>query len=110
VSRSNDTGGRFATAALVCGVLAIPLWLLSFSWVPFVLTGREVGSIWYIILVGEVSAVLAALFAIGFGLIARRRAHTGTAPHARASRGLTIGAIALALIVGLNILGVTVFG
>jgi hypothetical protein len=98
-------GGRLATAAIACGVLAFPLWLLSFSWVPFALTGRVMGSAWYIVLVGEVGALLAALLAIGLGSIARRRASAGTAYHRRASQGLTIGVIALVLIVGLNIVG-----
>ncbi len=109
MSRLDDTGGRIATAALIASILAIPLWILSFSWVPFVLIGREVGSIWYIILIGEVSAVLAALLAIALGFIARKHTHTGTAHHKRASLGLTIGSIALALILGLNILGITIF-
>ncbi len=109
MTRSDNTGGRLATAALICGVLAFPLWLLSFSWVPFALTGREVGSVWYIILVAEVSALVAVLAAIVLGFIARRRAVAGTTLRKRASRGLVIGAIALVVIVGLNIGGAVIF-
>jgi uncharacterized membrane protein len=90
-------------------VLAFPLWLLSFSWVPFALTGREVGAVWYIILMGEAGALVAALAAIMLGFVARRRAHAGTTHRQRASEALVIGVIALVMIVGLNILGALVF-
>ncbi len=105
MDQPDDAGNGLANAAFACGVLVFPLWLLSFSWVPFALTGREVGSVWYIILAGEVCALLAAVLAIGLGVVARRRASAGSAGHRRASRGLVNGAIALVLIVGLNALG-----
>lgn len=102
----DDIGSRLATAAFACAVLAVPLWLLSFSWVPFALAGHEVGSVRYVILAGEVGALAAALLAIGLGVVARKRAPAGTPYYRRASRGLIVGTIALALIVGLNALGV----
>lgn len=105
MDQPDDVGSRLAHAALACGLLVFPLWLLSFSWVPFALAGRKVGSVWYIILAGEVSALLAALLAIGLGVVARRRAPAGSTAHQRASRGFVIGTIALVLIVGLNALG-----
>lgn len=105
MDRPDDAGSGLANAAFACSVLVLPLWLFSFSWVPFALTGREVGSVWYIILAGEVSALLAAVLAIGLGVVARRHASAGSAVHRRASRGLIIGTTALVLIVGLNALG-----
>ncbi len=101
----DDSGGRLANAAVACGLLALPLWLLSFSWIPFAVAGREIGSVWYIIFVGEAGALLAALLAIGSGFVARRRARPRTAQHRRASRGLVTGVTALVLVVGLNVLG-----
>ncbi len=105
MAHSNDGSHRLAKIAFVCGLLGFPLWLLSFSWVPFALMGRSIGAVWYIILASEVSALLAALSGVGLGLIARRRAHVGTANHQLASRGLVIGVIVLVLVVGLNIIG-----
>lgn len=105
MARTDDTAGRLATTAFTCGLLAFPCWLLSFSWMPFAFTGRDVGSVRYLILAGEAGALLAALLAIGFGVIARGRAPGGTAHRRRAARGLAAGVIALLLVVGLNILG-----
>jgi len=95
--------GRLAGAALACGVIAFPLWLLSFAWVPFAVAGREVGPFRYVILLGEAGALLAAISAIGLGLAARRGANAGTAQHRRASWGLVAGAVALLLVVGPNV-------
>ncbi len=52
-------------AAFACSAPVSPLRLLTFSWVPFALTGREVESVWYIVLAVEVCALLAAVLAIG---------------------------------------------
>ncbi len=106
--RTDDTAGRLATAAFACGLLAFPCWLLSFSWMPFAFTGREAGSVRYLILAGEAGALLAALLAISFGVVSRGRAPAGTAHRRRAARGLAAGVIALLLVAGLNILGAIV--
>ena len=102
---SGGGGGRLATVAHTCGALAFLLWLLSFAWVPFALAGREIGSVWYIIVAGEAGALLAALLAIGLGVAGRRRAPTGTSMYRRATRGVLFGAAALVLIIGLNLVG-----
>lgn len=106
MDRRDTRVSRRATAAFICGVLALPLWLLSFVWVPFVLAGRDVGSVWYLILASEVSALVMALAAVGLGIVARQSVHPGTPDHRRATRGLVIGAVALTLLVGLNAGGV----
>ncbi len=105
MARTDDITAQLATAAFACGLLAFPCWLLSFAWMPFAFTGREVGSARYLILAGEAGALLAALLAIGLGVVARGRAPAGTAHRRRAARGLTAGVIALIVVVGLNILG-----
>ena len=98
MARTDDTVGRLATAAFPC-------WLLSFSWLPLAFTGREGEAVRYLILAGEAGALLAALLAIGFGIVARRCAPPATAHRRRAARGLAAGVIALSVVVGLNILG-----
>ncbi len=102
---SNHVARRQAKTAFICAVLGFPLWLLSFSWVPFVLMGHSIGPLRYIILASEVGAILAGLVGAGLGILARSRLHVGTADYQRASRGLVIGAIVLVFVVGLNILG-----
>ena len=87
------------------GVLGCPLWLLSFSWVPFALIGRSIGAVWYIIFASEVGALLAALGGVGCGLLACRHAHIGTTDHQLGSRGLVVGSIVLVLVIGFNIVG-----
>src|SRR5579859_4336757 len=99
-------GNRLARTALVCGVLGLLLWLLSYSWVPFALTGHEAGEfISYVVAVSEVCGLLIGLVSVGSGLIARRRAPAGSPERRWASRGLAMGALALVLIVGFNLLG-----
>ncbi len=87
-------------------MLALPLWLLSFSWIPFVLAGREVGGVRYLILVSEAGALVAALAAVGLGALERKATRPGTMDYRRATRGLVLGTVALALLVGLNAGGV----
>ncbi len=105
MGRVNAGSRRRAKMAFVCGVLGFPLWLLSFSWVPFALMGRSIGPVFYIILASEAGALLAALFGVGLGLSARRHAPIGTRDYKLASRGVVMGVVVLVLVVGLNILG-----
>lgn len=99
-------GHRLAKTALVCGVLGFPLWLLSYSWVPFALTGHEAGVlVSSIVKVSEMSGLLVGLVSVGSGFIARRRAPAGSPERRWASWGLALGAVVLVLIVGFNLLG-----
>ncbi len=63
MARVDDTAARLETWAFACG-------LLAFAWMPFAFTGREVGSARYLILAGGAGALLAALLAIGLGVVA----------------------------------------
>ena len=88
-----------------CGIFGFPLWALSYGWVPFALIGRESGPIvTYIVVFGEAGGFLMGLLSVGSGLLARRHWQE---PRERklVSRGLTMGATVLGLIVGLNLLG-----
>jgi hypothetical protein len=100
---------RLATTAFVCGVLAFPLWVLSYAWVPFALIGREPDAIMYVVMTGEAGGLLASLGAVGCGLIGRMRTQSGTRAHRLASQGLAMGTIVLVLLVVLNIVGIIVF-
>ena len=97
---------RLAKTALICGILGFPLWLLSYSWVPFALIGHQAGELVDdLVAIGEVGGLLVGLVSIGSGFIARRRAPAGSRQRRWASWGLVLGAVVLALIVGLNLLG-----
>ncbi len=109
MTQHNGVGASLATIALVCAVLAFPLWLLSFSWVPFAVAGRPVGSVRYVIVAVEAGALLAALLGTGLGIIARRRSRAGTSARRRATRALVIGVVVVVFLVGFNGLGL-IFG
>lgn len=103
------TNSRLATTAFACGILSFPLWVLSYSWIPFALIGKEPDPIMYVVVTGEVGGVLASLGAIGCGLIGRKHTQSGSRAHRLASQGLAMGTVVLVLLVGLNILGMIVF-
>lgn len=97
---------RLARTALVCGILGFPLWLLSYSWVPFALTGHTAGElVSSIVKISEVGGLLVGLLSVGSGFIARRQAPVGSRQRRWASWGFVLGVVVLVLIVGLNLLG-----
>lgn len=104
--RQGARGHRLARTALVCGVLGFPLWLLSYLWVPFALTGHEAGTlVSAIVKISEAGGLLVGLVSVGSGSIARSQAQAGSAERRWASLGLAMGTVVLVLIVGLNLLG-----
>ena len=109
MNRPDDAGNHLATAAFACGMLALALWLLSYSSVPLALAGRDIGAAWSVlrwtILAAEAGALAAALLATGLGVASRRRGVAANPHHRRASRGVVAGLFALVLVVGLNALG-----
>ena len=96
---------KLARVAVACGIAGFPLWLLSYSWVPFATAGREMGSLRYLPLVGEAGALLAGIASIGLSSRARKLSQTGSSEHGLASRGLAIGVLLLVLIVVPNMVG-----
>jgi len=99
---------QLARYAYVFGGVGLLLWLLSYSWVPFALAGREMGSLFWVPFVSELAAVLAATLGIRFSLGARRQSEPGTPEHRSGSRSLLLAAAVIVLVVGLNIVGVLV--
>lgn len=98
-----------ARVTVICGIIGFPLLLLSYSWIPFALTGREMGSWGYLIVIGEVGALFAGIVSVGLGIVVRRRTQSGTAEYRLASRGLVIGTLLLVFVVVPNILGALLF-
>ena len=98
-------GRKLAGTALVCGIAGLPLWLLSYAWLPFAVLGREAEVVRYAVVVGEVGALAAGALAVGLGVVARRRSGPGHPAHGLASRALAIGAVVLALVLVPNLAG-----
>jgi len=96
---------RKARAALVCGVIGLPLCLLSYVWIPFAGTRMGNGVILYVVIVSELGALAAGASAVALGLAARRYCPRGTVDRQMASRGSIIGAIVLLLVLVPNIVG-----
>ena len=94
---------RRADRALGIGLLAIPLWALSYVWPPFRHVVPEPAWVWPAVVVGKVGAVVAALAAL---ILALRSLRQGVPPPARtrALLGAVVGGVVLLLVVGLNIL------
>lgn len=67
----DTSNSRLATTAFVGSVLAFPFWVLSYSWVPFTLLGKESYAVMYFV-TGEAGWLLASLGAIGCGLNGRK--------------------------------------
>ena len=105
----NQNFGRLSTAALSFGLIGIPLWLLSYVWIPFRLTGRESESVWDFTVAVEIGAMAAGLFSIVAGVIARRYAERNSADYRRALRSIMLGAALLFCIVFFNLAGIIFF-
>jgi hypothetical protein len=96
-------GEKLAGTSMVCGVVGLPLWLLSYTWLPFAWAGRDGWFVWSAVVVGEIGALAAGALGVGLGITARMRFRSGTPDHRRATRGLLLGAIVLGLVLVPNI-------
>lgn len=99
------TQEKLARIAVTCAFVGFPLCLLSYSWFPFAIAGREMGSLTYLPLTGEVGALLAGITSIGLSSIVRKVSQKQSAEHRLASRGLAMGVLLLVVIVVPNIVG-----
>ncbi len=89
----------------MCGLAGLPLWLVSYAWLPFAMAGCDTGTVWGAVVVGEVGALAAGSLGVGLGTIARKRSRPGTPDHRRATRALLVGAAVLAMVLVPNIVG-----
>jgi hypothetical protein len=78
------------TSSLSLGIAALILWAVSWSWL--------IGSGTTLVRIGEVGALVVGVAAVAVGLRIRPR-----------PAGLLLGAIALALVLGLNLLGLVLY-
>lgn len=94
-----------ATRALALGFAAVPLWALSYIWMPFRhFVGSDPGWVWPAVIVGEIGAVVTAITALVAGLRVRKSAPADPTARRRAGIAALLGVIVLALVVGLNVL------
>ena len=85
-------------------LLALILWPLSFAWVP----AAERNSDWVLVMVPlvEIAAILLAIAAIWLGtLVTRDEVNTRSS-----DRGVRLGMLVVALVVGGNLLGQALLG
>lgn len=91
--------------AHVAGFVGLPLWLLSYAWLLSPLTRGGVPASNYLVIVGEVGALLAGTFALIVGLTLRRRFQDGSSGCRSAARARMLGAVLLFLVVVPNLVG-----
>lgn len=102
---TGDPAAVSATRSQVFGLVAVPLWLASFSWVPFAMNDEDLPTILGpMIPVFELSGLVLAIVAIVLGRRATREA-TNDRVRVRARRGTLVGIVVVSLGVALNILG-----
>jgi hypothetical protein len=109
VRQAKASGHYLSSAALICGAVGIALWLLSYVWIPFSLTGHETNVVWGLVVVGEVGAMVTGLGGIVAGLIARRVSEHNSVESKRGRRGAILGAVTCGCVVVLNLIGVLFF-
>jgi hypothetical protein len=107
--KKQEFGRRLATTAFGLGVTGFPLWLLSYVWIGFRLTGRETDALWKFIAVSEIGAMIAGLLSIALGVISRRFVEPDGADFRTATRAIMLGATVWVFIVVFNLIGIFFF-
>lgn len=107
LTNANERVDKSSKTALICAIVGLSLWLLSYSWVPLSLIpslqGRDLSFLPPILLISEACALLVAMVGIAFGVEARRHSRSGTPQHRSASRRLTLNVLVPALVIIPNI-------
>jgi hypothetical protein len=107
--KTQNLARRLSTAAVSCGFIGIPLWLLSYVWIPFRLAGRESEAMWSFAVACEIGAMLAGLLGIVLGVVSRRRFEPGGADSRNATRAIMLGAGVWICLVVFNLAGIIFF-
>jgi hypothetical protein len=96
-----------ARYSLVCAMIGLFLWLLSYSWVPLSmipsLQGRDQAFLAFLFPASEAGALLVAMVGIAYGVEARRLSEHGTAEHRSATRRLWLNVLVPFLVVVPNL-------
>lgn len=96
-----------ARLSLVCAVIGLALWLVSYLWIPLSmipsLQGRDLGFLAPVFPLSEGGAGLVALVGIASGISARQRSQPGTSEQRRATLYLVLNILVPFLVVVQNI-------
>jgi len=96
-----------ARFSLVCAIIGLALWLVSYSWIPLSmipsLQDRDLGFLAPVFPLSEGGAILVALVGISAGISARQSSQPGTSEHRRATRYLVLNILVPFLVVVPNI-------
>lgn len=107
--KNQNSGQNLATTSYGLAFIGIPLWLLSYVWIPFRFAGRETDAVWSFVVASELGAMAAGILSIASGLIAQWYVERGTQNFHRAKRAITLGAIVCLCIVLFNLIGIFFF-
>lgn len=102
-------GEKLSTAALWLGLSGIPLWLLSYVWIPFRFARLESETVWAAVVAFELGAMAAGLLSIAAGLTALWLLERGSFSFRRAAKGTVLGIAILVCIVLFNLIGIFFF-
>jgi hypothetical protein len=93
--------------SLVCGIIGLALWLVSYSWIPLSiipsLQGRDLSFLAPVFPLSEGGAILVALVGISASIAARQGSQPETPEHRRATRYLVLNILVPFLVVVPNI-------
>ena len=102
-------GRRLSNGALWCGLVGVPLWMLSYVWIPFRFAGRETEAVWSVVVAAELGAMLTVVLGTVGGLTARRCSASDERDVRRAASGLKLNAAVFACLVLFNLIGIICF-
>ena len=96
-----------ARFSLVCAIIGLSLWLVSYSWIPLSmipsLQGRDLSFLAPVFPLSEGGAILVALVGISLSIAARQRSQPGRSEHRRATLYLVLNILVPFLVVVPNI-------
>jgi hypothetical protein len=107
--RTKGFAPRAALAALVLGIAAIPLWMLSYVWIPFRFAGYETETVWSVVIASEIGAMITGLLAIILGVVSRRYTQRGGGESRRATLAIKLGVGVWICLVVFNLIGIVFF-
>ncbi|GAA4458758.1 hypothetical protein GCM10023189_31510 [Nibrella saemangeumensis] len=107
--QNKSLGHRLAKTAFISGIVGIPLWALSYVWIPFRLMGQETEAVWSFVVISEIMAEVVGIIAIAAGLIAKRSVEPGSVALHQATRGIILGVVVCICVIVFNAIGILFF-